>query len=546
MTRTPLYLKTAIATLTAATAAAQVTTIAELENAINNGAPNDTVTIAPGIYELTAPLQPQPGMTITGAGAAQTIIRNAPAWNVGVVGLPDNADDHTSINRNAYLIDLADNTTDITIEHLTLTAPELHGAIYGNNADNITIRNITVDDVLWSGIRLFRVNDGLIHDNTFIDAGGRSAITSGQTGGGLFLTFTNTTDIYNNRFTKTPDHPGNFFGVKGRKATDVRIFNNTINVSFSIEFPFENDFRVEIHNNYLNGVVSIPKFAGGPEADIGESYRVYQNYFTRTYSVEGPRNGLELHDNLFDFDTNDDGGNLLATFGNNGSPVTPGATLVYNNNIKNPGRGLFWSGPIYNNVTFRNNHVITNTTITPRTEGLFGFKLNANNAGDTPDLSTLTITDNIFELNGLARPLIRNGPGVDLSPITVENNTLLNVSDTGVYTNPDTAAPRGPSAPLFFQVGVDGEFTVDGFDLYPTPPLPCAAADITADGACTPGIPDALVTLSDFSCYLSLWSNTDPIADITATGLCEPGNGGDGVDLSDFSCYLSEWSAGCP
>ncbi|MEM7754563.1 MAG: NF038122 family metalloprotease [Planctomycetota bacterium] len=82
-------------------------------------------------------------------------------------------------------------------------------------------------------------------------------------------------------------------------------------------------------------------------------------------------------------------------------------------------------------------------------------------------------------------------------------------------------------------------------DVQLAPIDPCSPADITTEG--TPnGEPDGVVTLSDFSFYLSLWSNSDPGADITTDGVCNVGNGGDGVTLSDFSCYLSTWSLGCP
>ncbi|MEM7754886.1 MAG: GC-type dockerin domain-anchored protein [Planctomycetota bacterium] len=77
-------------------------------------------------------------------------------------------------------------------------------------------------------------------------------------------------------------------------------------------------------------------------------------------------------------------------------------------------------------------------------------------------------------------------------------------------------------------------------------PSGCALADITTSGECSPGTGEGVIDLSDFSCYLSEWSQSSPVADITVTGTCDPGMGGDGVDLSDFSCYLSEWSLGCP
>lgn len=74
----------------------------------------------------------------------------------------------------------------------------------------------------------------------------------------------------------------------------------------------------------------------------------------------------------------------------------------------------------------------------------------------------------------------------------------------------------------------------------------CSPADVTTDGSAN-GVPDGLITLSDFSFYLSRWSAGDASADITLDGVCDPGaGGGDGVSLSDFSCFLSLWSDGCP
>ncbi|MEM7755220.1 MAG: CRTAC1 family protein [Planctomycetota bacterium] len=76
-------------------------------------------------------------------------------------------------------------------------------------------------------------------------------------------------------------------------------------------------------------------------------------------------------------------------------------------------------------------------------------------------------------------------------------------------------------------------------------PGPCSA-DISTTDACTPGQSDGVVTLGDFSCYLSEWSNGSAFADITSPARCEVNSGGDGVTLSDFSCYLSLWAQGCP
>ncbi|MEM7755157.1 MAG: di-heme oxidoredictase family protein [Planctomycetota bacterium] len=87
---------------------------------------------------------------------------------------------------------------------------------------------------------------------------------------------------------------------------------------------------------------------------------------------------------------------------------------------------------------------------------------------------------------------------------------------------------------------------VDPATLPEAPAAPDCPADITSDGVCEPGATDGLVTLSDFSCYLTQWSLGSAFADITTDGSCIPGAGGDGATLSDFSCYLSLWAEGCP
>jgi len=73
----------------------------------------------------------------------------------------------------------------------------------------------------------------------------------------------------------------------------------------------------------------------------------------------------------------------------------------------------------------------------------------------------------------------------------------------------------------------------------------CSPADVTTDGT-TNGLPDGLVTLSDFSTYLNWWAGGAPRADLTGLGGCNPGTGEGSITLSDFSCYLSVWSQGCP
>ena len=72
----------------------------------------------------------------------------------------------------------------------------------------------------------------------------------------------------------------------------------------------------------------------------------------------------------------------------------------------------------------------------------------------------------------------------------------------------------------------------------------CSPADVTTTGLSN-GQGDGVVNLSDFSYYLTLWSNQNAVADVTTSGAAN-GIPDGSVDLSDFSYYLSLWSAGCP
>lgn len=99
--------------------------------------------------------------------------------------------------------------------------------------------------------------------------------------------------------------------------------------------------------------------------------------------------------------------------------------------------------------------IITNTTATPRKEGLFGFNSKS-------DFSSFVTKDNLIECTGLSRPLFRDESS---SRSKVEGNQLMNVSDSDRFMN---AKKAGLGAPLKFTCGVHRELTVDGWTAKPT------------------------------------------------------------------------------
>ena len=436
-----------------------VDTTEKLVAAVRDGTEGTTIVIAPGTYRLNAPLEPKTGMTLRGAGMDETIITHADNWKPSTKTLPDPEMKTQGMDTRAYLIRLQDKAADVTVANLTLRGPQMHGAIFGFGNENLHLHHLRIQDTLWTGIRTFAMRGAKIHDCEFIDAGGRwkrgglPGVDGGITGGAIFAIWMKDSEIAHNRFLRTQhDRANEFYGIKVRQGKRCRVHHNTIEVNFSIEFPFENDEDVEIDHNVCHGTVSLPKHAGGPVPDSGRTFHVHHNLFKHSYSIEFVRNGIEISHNLFDFDVEQDGGNLISGFGR--APAA-GPAKFHNNLVSNPGRGVIWINEVYNNLEVRNNHIITRTTATPRQEGLFGFNRDC-------DFKTIAIRNNIIECQGQSRPLLRNDASYDA---VIENNRLTNVADTDRFKNPATDAPVGLEEPLKFACGVHGETVVDGWKI---------------------------------------------------------------------------------
>lgn len=445
----------------AVASAAPVETAAALVAAVKDGAEGATIEVAAGTFELAAPLELKARMTLKGAGIDKTILTHTAGWKPATKTLPDPEMKLEGLDTDAYLVRVKRDTAGVTIADLTLHGPQLHGGIFAWFATDLHVHHVRVKETKWCGIRTFGMKNAKILDCEFVDAGGRWAkgepgVKGGITGGAIFAVWMADSEIGHNRFVRTRTGKAEeFYGVKCRQGKRCRVHHNTIDVNFSIEFPFENDEDNEIDHNVCRGTVSLPKHAGGAVPKSGRTFHVHHNWFTDSYAIEFVRNGVEVDHNLFDFDPAKDHGNLISGFGN---ATAKGPASFHNNLVSNPGRGVIWINEVFNNLEVRNNHVVARTTATPRTEGLFGFNPKS-------DFKTITIRDNRIECKDTARPLLR---AKESYAAVVENNTLTNVSDADKLANPKADRPVGLEKPLKFQCGVRDEFTIDGWAAKPT------------------------------------------------------------------------------
>ena len=398
----------------------EVRDVASLVAALSYGQEGDLIHVAAGEYKVGASLRPKQGMKIIGAGAGATFIRCDSGWRAPLNILPDNGVDRKTANGGSYLFNLIEYSHDVQISDMTLQGNGLHGAVYGAGVDRLRLARLEVRDFAWAGIRTFGTNDVRISNSVFVDNGGKFDETVGAA---IYLSST-TAKIRDNRIVNSGNTDREMFGIKGLNITRSRISYNTIRTNFAIEMPFADQEGVEIHNNWLGGVISIPLSWGGSKTRAGESFRIHHNYFTTSYSIEGPRNGLEIDHNLFDFSVDDDQGNLMGCFGDHFEAKLSGPISFHDNAVVNPGRGVFWSDRVIDRLTFENNHIrLDESSPSIHPEGLFGIR--ATSSQGATNFDTVTIRNNIIEIKGKPRPLVRNSESTEA---VIENNRLVNVS----------------------------------------------------------------------------------------------------------------------
>ena len=218
--------------------AQRVASVGALVTTVVEGKNGAVIELAAGTFKLTQPLELKTGMTLKGTGIGKTIITHAEGWQANPATLPDPETNHEKFDRTGYLIRCANDAKDITVSHLTLTGPQMHGAISGFGNEGLDFHDLRIQDFLYSGIRTYAMKRVKIHDCTFVDAGQRW--DNGKP------------------------------GVKGREARRVHIHHNTIEAGFSIELPFEGDEQPQ-SRSISTPPLCPPKLC--PERQPGDSVR---------------------------------------------------------------------------------------------------------------------------------------------------------------------------------------------------------------------------------------------------------------------------------
>ena len=428
----------------------------ELRDAIDNASNGDIIHVAPGTYVLDSTVYIKSSISIIGSGVDKTFLRAAPDWHSDFSAVK-------FVNKTAdFLLKIEFGVHDVSISNINFEAPNIYGAIFGAYKNyRLEVSHCYFGPFMWTGMEIHSNYQMKIHDNEFHDAGGQDrAHHISKTSGSMWLHFPRDSEIWNNKMTLSPGSTRKLRSLRAEGIYRTRIHHNEFLIpnSFSLESPHENDNDNEIDHNVVANTISIPKEKSLILEEGRYSYHIHHNLMLKSYSIELPRNSVKIDHNLFDFNPNDDRGNVVAIFPGPSHQDT-GPMFFEDNLVKNVGRRVVWHDPIYNNVTIRNNH-IKNGPKGPNniTNGNFYSKYSA-------DLSTITIKNNIIE-SLLENPRKVFEGNHHYGAVVFENNSLINMLDADLVVNPVTGEPQGPRDPIQFGAGVNGRYTVDEWAWY--------------------------------------------------------------------------------
>ena len=307
------------------------------------------------------------------------------------------------------------------------------GGFHADQAGGLILENLDVRTFRLCGLRLLycsdlRVSGCRLHNTGLEKAGSRW-------GGQIWTAWPK--DALFEECRLTCDAMG-AYGFKGGGSDGCRITRCvTSGHYFSVEHPHENEFGLEIDHCRLGGCISVPK--GGPQGDPAKrgharSVYIHHNLLSDSYTVEGPRNYLEIAYNHIDIERPN--GRCYTQHGGD----SPGPVSIHHNIVTNVDRSAVWMNRGYAaGIDFHNN-----TVFAADAGGRSGYLLDSY-ADDR--LDDWDVKNNVF-VAAWPRPraLLPDRNGVP-AKIAATRNLLLNVtvpaSAAGNFTAADLPGGAG-------------------------------------------------------------------------------------------------------
>jgi hypothetical protein len=311
----------------------------------------NTIKLGAGTFQEMTVSRVKTGVAIVGngdTGASRTTVLAPSAWNFLADGCGNNFDGYIIRAQNAQCVTIRD------IEFRDEFNADTNGAIIIEGGSHWAhIHRVSVADFRYAGIYVRLSNGYDIHDSYFENASGANYCDASELAS-ITTLWTSSGQIHDNQFFTLNGHG---YGVRARGGTQTRIFNNVFDGdgNFDIEIAHENEFGVEIFNNFNWGPVSLPKSgdnANPNPAGYTYSIRAHHNISASSYTFEGPRGFVEIDHNFSNQSRGqgrfyqDHGGNVSGPF------------WIHHNVVENVSLNFVWVvGPkpnihIYNNTVY--------------------------------------------------------------------------------------------------------------------------------------------------------------------------------------------------
>jgi len=490
----------------------------------------NTLQVGAGTFTETAFIHLPAKVNLVGAGQGATVITGGNAiYNT----------DTSTYHRDQMLIQLYSDTKDSsgqTVRDLTVDGATKHlwGGIFVYGRDNVSIRNVTVQNCFYTGIWSLGIsgnastNFNLYNSTLKNNAYGNTGFDTGNV---MFGNLTQST-FHDLIITEDPDSSG--YGRYGMKAlgddyvglTYTKFYNNTITVPARSTWINPNDgshgsnIAAEIwhcsedHNEFYNNTLNANLSLVGEGLSNGTpSMRVHNNDFllpSGGYAVEVSVDQLEIDHNFIE-----GGGTPFGEFASGVNNVS-----IHHNVIRNLSGGYVQAG-YFNKIT---NLRFYNNTIDNNAGAFDGINI----AGSAS--SGMYICNNVFYNSGggSSNLLTHTNSGSAPSPV-VTNNVLYSMGngDATGATGTISAAPQlkltGTKPSPYYEAStstsnvVNAGTTTTGTLSFDTSPGYNGTPDIGAyeySGGLSIGAPKTLTYMPPSPITLTGW-NRDVIQDKT-------------------------------
>lgn len=406
------------------------------------------IKVSAGTFVESGAFNVPTGVSIVGSGIDATIIKAASSFYYYPAD--------PGFGMDKFLMNLtssAETNGNQSIKNLTIDGDgkKLHGGIFIQNRNSITIESVKVQYVNFSGIWLWGVKNSTVKDIKLKDCAWGS---TGWCSGAFQIANSSYVDI--SRFD-IDESKG--YGMKNLGQTtdstfpNIKIHDGRVSVApagawnngsapnITIEFWGSGFSGTEIYNCYVDNHISLVTY---PNAQRGTPLKIYNNIFdilgTRTngagYGIELSVYDVEVYNNWFN-----GGATALVNWGgrqfSNWSihhNTFYGISSGYPTGIINSYKGGLKDINIYNNTVEMTGTATVNF-----------IELNNGGVGENINVKNNLIINSNTSYAWYANKLISLANGSSVKSLAVTNNLLYNLpigTVSGTYTNNQTADPK--------------------------------------------------------------------------------------------------------